>query len=111
MVLLTCAATAWGWGPAVPLILPRARHAQQNQLASGEMQVRRDTRVARGSFSGAARHVNAILLSSERRRSPRDFGSREGHRPVCGAPLWPLRDLCAISRQKRTGGLAYRHTS
>ena len=29
------------------------------------MQVRRDARVARGSFSGAARHVNAILLSSE----------------------------------------------
>ena len=31
------------------------------------MQVRRDARVARGSFSGAARHVNAILLSGEAR--------------------------------------------
>ena len=31
------------------------------------MQVRRDVRVARGSFSGAARHGNAILLSGEAR--------------------------------------------
>ena len=31
------------------------------------MQVRRDARVARGSFSGAARHVNEILLSGEAR--------------------------------------------
>ena len=67
------------------------------------MQVRRDARVARGSFSGAARHVNAILLSSERRRSPRDFGSREGRGPVSSAPLWPLRHLCADSRRKRRG--------
>ena len=66
MVLLTCAATAWGWGPAVPLILPRARHAQQNQSARGEMQVRRDARVARGSFSGAARHVNDVLVGGDR---------------------------------------------
>ena len=29
------------------------------------MQVRRDARVARGSFSGAARHLNEVLLSSE----------------------------------------------
>ena len=101
MVLLTCAATAWGWGQAVPLILPRARHAQQNQSARGEMQVRRDARVARGSFSGAARHVNAILLSSETARSPRDFGSRDGRRAVCGAPLWSLRHLSADWPQKK----------
>jgi hypothetical protein len=31
------------------------------------MQVRRDARVARGSFSGAARRVNEILLSGEAR--------------------------------------------
>jgi hypothetical protein len=51
------------------------------------MQVRRDARVARGSFSGAARHVNEMFWSAETARSPRDFGAREGRRAVCGAPL------------------------
>ena len=37
------------------------------------MQVRRDARVARGSFSGAARHVNASILVGGDREIPAGF--------------------------------------
>ena len=64
------------------------------------MQVRRDARVARGSFSGAARHVNAILLSSET-ESPRDIGSREGRKSRLWRSVVALaRPLCHFARQK-----------
>ena len=62
-----------------------------------------------GSFSGAARHVNEILLSGETARSPRDFGSREGRRPVCGAPLWPCETLCRFAAEKAVAASVSTH--
>ena len=57
------------------------------------MQVRRDARVARGSFSGAARHVNVILLSGEA-RDPRGIS---GHVRAADPSVAPRCGPCDTS--------------
>ena len=78
------------------------------------MQVRRDARVARGSFSGAARHVNAILLSSET-GDPRWISGQvratEATEPSVALRCGPCETSVPIFAPKKACVLVYRHTS
>ena len=55
-----------------------------------------------GQLLRTRRGTLMMFWSAETARSPRDFRSRDWQRPVCGAPLWPLRHLW---RQKKNAML------